>query len=64
MQAAVDATFGSIDEMKAKFNTAAATRFGSGWAWLGVKADGTLGITSTPNQVRGEWQIPLRDHRT
>ena len=36
--------------MKKKFNDAAATRFGSGWAWLGVKADGSLGITSTANQ--------------
>jgi Fe-Mn family superoxide dismutase len=51
LKAAIDASFGSIDELKAKFNTAAATRFGSGWAWLGVKADGTLGITSTPNQA-------------
>lgn len=50
LKAAIDAAFGSMDEMKTKFNTAAATRFGSGWAWLGVKADGTLGITSTPNQ--------------
>lgn len=41
-----------MDEMKTKFNAAAAGRFGSGWAWLGVKADGSLGITSTPNQVR------------
>jgi hypothetical protein len=35
--------------MKAKFNAAAAGRFGSGWAWLAVK-DGALLITSTPNQ--------------
>ena len=42
--------------MKAKFNAAAAARFGSGWAWLGVKPDGSLGITSTPNQVGpGPW---------
>ena len=51
LKAAVDASFGSVDEMKAKFNAAAAGRFGSGWAWLGVKADGSLGIMSTPNQV-------------
>lgn len=50
LKAAIDAAFGSIDEMKTKFNAAAASRFGSGWAWLGLKADGTLSITSTPNQ--------------
>jgi Fe-Mn family superoxide dismutase len=52
MQAAIDKAFGSLDTMKEKFNAAAAGRFGSGWAWLGVKADGSLGITSTANQVR------------
>jgi hypothetical protein len=46
---AIDGAFGSIDEMKAKFNAAAAGRFGSGWAWLAVK-DGALIITSTANQ--------------
>lgn len=39
-----------MDDMKAKFNAAAASRFGSGWAWLGVKPDGSLAISSTPNQ--------------
>ncbi len=47
---AIEASFGSVDEMQKKFNAAAAARFGSGWAWLGVKSDGTLAITSTPNQ--------------
>ncbi|GIL92721.1 hypothetical protein Vretifemale_20228 [Volvox reticuliferus] len=47
---AIEAAFGSVDEMKTKFNAAAAGRFGSGWAWLGVKGDGSLAITSTPNQ--------------
>ncbi len=46
---AIDDAFGSFDEMKEKFNTAGATRFGSGWAWLGV-LDGKLVICSTPNQ--------------
>lgn len=50
LKAAIDAAFGSSDEMKAKFNAAAAGRFGSGWAWLGVGSDGKLAITSTPNQ--------------
>eukprot|EP00967_Tisochrysis_lutea_P150206 scaffold290120_cov18-Tisochrysis_lutea.AAC.1 len=49
-QAAIDKAFGSMEAMKEKFNAAAAGRFGSGWAWLGVKADGSLGITSTANQ--------------
>ncbi|GLC35653.1 hypothetical protein PLESTB_000002400 [Pleodorina starrii] len=47
---AIETAFGSVDEMKTKFNAAAAGRFGSGWAWLGVKADGSLAISSTPNQ--------------
>ena len=46
----VDASFGSFDALKTEFNKAAATVFGSGWAWLGVKADGTLAVTKTPNQ--------------
>jgi Fe-Mn family superoxide dismutase len=50
LKAKIDEDFGSFEAMKEKFNNAAATRFGSGWAWLGVKADGKLAITSTPNQ--------------
>ncbi len=46
---AINKAFGSFDEFKAKFSTAAATRFGSGWAWLVLK-DGKLEVTSTPNQ--------------
>jgi Fe-Mn family superoxide dismutase len=46
----INATFGGFDAMKEKFNTAGATRFGSGWAWLSVTADGALQISSTPNQ--------------
>lgn len=46
----INATFGSLDAMKEKFNTAGATQFGSGWAWLTVSADGKLEISSTPNQ--------------
>ena len=46
---AIDASFGSMEKMKAAFADAALKRFGSGWAWLIVK-DGTLKITSTPNQ--------------
>ncbi len=47
---AINAAFGTFDEMKTKFNTAAAGRFGSGWAWLIKDASGKLAITSTPNQ--------------
>lgn len=46
----INETFGGLDAMKEKFNTAGATRFGSGWAWLTVSADGKLEISSTPNQ--------------
>ena len=47
---AITKSFGSFDEFKTQFSNAAATRFGSGWAWLIVKSDKTLGICSTPNQ--------------
>ncbi|WP_462319033.1 superoxide dismutase [Marinilabilia sp.] len=47
---AIESEFGSFDEFKEKFNNAAATRFGSGWAWLVKKDDGKLAIGSTPNQ--------------
>lgn len=50
LAAAIDAAFGSFDAFKETFANAAATRFGSGWAWLGVTAEGTLIVTSTPNQ--------------
>ncbi|QCR23530.1 superoxide dismutase [Pontibacter sp. SGAir0037] len=46
---AINSAFGSFDQFKEKFNAAAATRFGSGWAWLCVK-DGKLEVCSTPNQ--------------
>ncbi len=46
---AINQTFGSLDALKEKVNTAGATRFGSGWAWLLVK-DGKLEVSSTPNQ--------------
>ncbi len=50
LKAAIDSSFGSLDEMKSKFNAAAAGRFGSGWAWLISKNGGGLEITSTANQ--------------
>lgn len=48
--AAITKAFGSFDELKKQFAQAATTRFGSGWAWLCVGADGNLFVTSTPNQ--------------
>ena len=50
LAAAIDADLGGFDAFKEKFANAAATRFGSGWAWLCVNADGKLCVCSTPNQ--------------
>jgi Fe-Mn family superoxide dismutase len=47
---AINAAFGSFDNFKSQFAAAAAGRFGSGWAWLIAAPDGSLSITSTPNQ--------------
>ena len=47
---AIKSALGGFDKFKEQFAQAAATRFGSGWAWLGVKNDGSLCISSTPNQ--------------
>ena len=49
LAAAIDSAFGSFDGFKEQFAAAAATRFGSGWAWLCVK-DGVLSVGSTANQ--------------
>ena len=46
---AINSTFGSFDSFKEQFSKAAATRFGSGWAWLSVDG-GKLVVESTPNQ--------------
>lgn len=50
LAADLEATFGSFEDFKAAFTTAATTRFGSGWAWLVVNPDGKLEVTSTANQ--------------
>ena len=55
---AINAAFGSLDEFKTAFANAAATRFGSGWAWLSVDG-GNLVVESTPNQ-----DSPLMSGRT
>ena len=49
LAAAINSKFGSLDAFKEEFGKAAATRFGSGWAWLSV-ANGELVVSSTPNQ--------------
>jgi superoxide dismutase, Fe-Mn family len=49
LMSAIKSAFGSFDTFKEEFSKAAATRFGSGWAWLVVK-DGKLVVSSTPNQ--------------
>ena len=45
----INKAFGSFAEFKEKFSTAAATQFGSGWAWLVQKSDGSLDIVKTAN---------------
>jgi len=56
---AIDATFGSFEDFKTAFTTAATTRFGSGWAWLVVNQEGGLEVVSTPNQ-----DTPISDGKT
>jgi len=48
--AAINTSFGSLEAMRERFDKAAAGRFGSGWAWLIRRSDGTLAVTSTANQ--------------
>jgi len=50
LAADIDASFGSFENFKDAFANAAATQFGSGWAWLIVNGDGKLEVTSTANQ--------------
>jgi superoxide dismutase, Fe-Mn family len=50
LAAAIDKAFGSYDAFKEAFAKAGATRFGSGWAWLCKKADGSLLVCSSANQ--------------
>jgi Fe-Mn family superoxide dismutase len=59
LAAAIVAAFGSFADFKEQFSKAAATRFGSGWAWLSVNSQGGLEVTSTPNQ-----DSPLSDGLT
>ncbi|MBI2050484.1 MAG: superoxide dismutase [Parcubacteria group bacterium] len=47
---AITETFGSFGAFKEQFTNAALARFGSGWAWLFIRGDGNLVVSSTPNQ--------------
>jgi len=47
---AINGELGGFEKFKEAFSNAAATRFGSGWAWLSLTADGKLAVESTPNQ--------------
>ena len=56
---AINNTFGDMNGFEAEFSNAAATRFGSGWAWLIKNEDGSVAVTSTPNQDN-----PIMDGKT
>jgi Fe-Mn family superoxide dismutase len=56
--AAINGNFGSLEAMQQQFNQAAAARFGSGWAWLIRRSDGSLAITSTANQDNPLMDLP------
>ncbi|MCB9457119.1 MAG: superoxide dismutase [Anaerolineaceae bacterium] len=56
---AINAAFGSFAAFQEKFAAAGATRFGSGWAWLVAEKDGSVSVTSTPNQ-----DTPLMEGKT
>ena len=63
LAAAIDDTFGSLDELKAQISAAAAGQFGSGWAWLATDKSGKLSVSNSPNQdnpiSEGKGQIPI-----
>jgi Fe-Mn family superoxide dismutase len=59
LAAAIDDAFGGFEAFQEAFSKAAATRFGSGWAWLYVDGNGQLAVGSTPNQ-----DTPLMDGDT
>ena len=50
LASAIETTFGSLDEFKARFQATAGGQFGSGWGWLCVGADGSLSVVATANQ--------------
>jgi len=58
LEAAIQSQFGSLDELKKRFDAAALTRFGSGWAWVIVTPDKKLAVTSTANQDNPLMDLP------
>ena len=50
LKGAIESAYGSVDNFKTAFSKAAATQFGSGWAWLCVHKGGKVEVCSTPNQ--------------
>lgn len=58
LEAAIAASFGSLEEMKKRFDQAALSRFGSGWAWLIVTPERKLAVTSTANQDNPLMDLP------
>ena len=56
--AAINGAFGSMETLQSQFNQAATGRFGSGWAWLIRRPDGSLAITSTANQDNPLMDLP------
>lgn len=61
--ARIEADFGSLEAMQAAFNQAGVGRFGSGWAWLILRPDGSLAVTSTPNQDNPLMDVVAEDAR-
>lgn len=55
----IDATFGSLDELKTRIKNAGLGQFGSGWSWLYIKYNGTLDVVATPNQDNPLMDIQL-----
>jgi len=58
LSAAINSSFGSLEALQNQFNQAAAGRFGSGWAWLIRRPDGSLAVTSTANQDNPLMDLP------
>ena len=60
LASAIDRAFGNFDQFKQDFTNAALTRFGSGWAWLIKNGDGSVAVTSSPNQD-SPWMAGVSD---
>jgi len=58
---AINKHFGNLENLKAEIKKLATSQFGSGWAWLYVKFNGTLAVTSTPNQDNPMMDVQTQD---